>query len=299
MGCRKDKRRETVSVIHHETFRVRYYECDAYGHLANISYLHWMQEAAFGASMAVGYDFAHYTELGHLWLIRETDIEYIAPLAYGDDVTVKTWVADFRRAHSLRRYEFVNTPTGQVAARAATDWVYINTQTLRPAMVPETMQLAFCPDGPPEADTPRERFPKMSPPPLGVFIIRRPVEWRDIDTMWHVNNAVYLKYIEDANARVCEAHGWPKQRMIEAGVEMIVHQYRIEYRQPAQMGDELEIASWFSDVQGDTAIRHYTIQRAKDQVLLARAQTSWVWVDLKTGEPVRIPEDFLADFADN
>ena len=165
-----------MPVIHRQAFHVRYYECDAYGHLTNVNYLRWMQEAAFGASMAVGYDFAHYTELGHLWLIRETDIEYIAPLAYGAEVTVKTWVADFRRAHSLRRYEFVDTHTGQIAARASTDWVYIDTETLRPAMVPEAMQLAFCPDGPPEADAPRKRFPKLIPPSQGAFTIRRPVE---------------------------------------------------------------------------------------------------------------------------
>jgi acyl-CoA thioester hydrolase len=283
-------------VIHHETFRVRYYECDAYGYLTNVSYLRWMQEAAFGASMAVGYDFAHYTELGHLWLIRETDIEYIAPLAYGDEVTVKTWVADIRRAHSLRRYEFIDTRTGQVAARAATDWVYINTETLRPTMVPEAMQLAFCPEGPPEADAPRERFPKLTPPP-GAFTVRRPVEWRDIDTMWHANNAVYLKYIEDADTRFFDVHGWPKLRMVETSLAMAVRRHRIEYRQPAQMGDELEIVAWFSEVQGATAIRNYKIQRAEDQALLARAQANWMWVDMKTAEPVHIPEDFLVDFA--
>lgn len=287
-----------MPVVHHETFRVRYYECDAYGSLTNISYLRWMQEAAFGASTAVGYDFAHYTELGHLWLVRETDIDYIAPLEYGTGVTIKTWVADFRRAHSLRRYEFINTQTGQVAARASTDWVYIDTQTLRPVTVPEAMQVAFCPDGPPEANGSRERFPTAQPP-SDVFTIRKPVAWRDIDTMGHVNNAVYLKYVEDADARVCEAHGWPRQRTVEAGFGVGVRRYRVEYRQPAQMGDELDIATWFSDVQEATVRRHYTIRRAGDQALLARALTQWVWIDLKTAEPVRIPEDFLADFADS
>jgi acyl-CoA thioester hydrolase len=298
MKCGKNKSRGIVPAIHHQTFRVRYYECDAYGYLTNVNYLRWMQEAAFGASMAVGYDFAHYTELGHLWLVRETDIEYIEPLAYGDEVTVKTWVADIRRAHSLRRYEFVDTHTGQIAARASTDWVYINIETLRPAMLPEAMQLAFCPDGAPEADVPREHFPKLTPPPAA-FTVRRPVEWRDIDTMWHVNNAVYLKYVEDADAHFFEVHGWPRQRMVEAGLGMVVRRYRIEYRQPAQMGDELEIVTWFSEVQGAIAVRNYVIQRAEDQALLARAQAHWMWVDTETAEPVDIPEKFLANFVDS
>ena len=191
--------------VHHQGFSVRYYECDAYGHLKNIYYLRWMQEAAFGASAAVGYDFARYTELDHLWLVRETEIEYIDPLEYGTQVEVKTWVADFRRARSRRRYEFVNTRTKQVAACASTDWVYINSHTQRPVTVPEAMRQAFCPNGPPEANVPRQRFPKAPPPPPIVFTTRTRVEWRDIDSMWHANNAVYLKYIEDADARLCEA----------------------------------------------------------------------------------------------
>jgi len=286
-----------MPVVHHEIFRVRYYECDAYGHLNNINYLRWMQEAAFGASAAVGYDFARYNDLGHLWLVRETDIEYIAPLMYGDQVEIKTWVADFRRAHSLRRYEFINIRTNQLAARASTDWVYTNAQTLRPVTVPEALRRAFCPDG--VTDTPRERFPTAPPPPPNVFSIRVQVQWRDLDTMWHVNNAAYLTYIEDANIRVCEAHGWPMQRMMEAGFGIVARQHRIEYRQPAQLGDELEIATWYSDAQRVTAIRHYTIRRVRDQALLARARSRWVWIDLKTAQPVRIPENFLAAFEDN
>src|SRR5512136_1822332 len=135
-----------MPAIHHETFRVRYYECDAYGHLNNINYLRWMQEAAFGASAAVGYDLARYEEIGHSWLIRETDVEYLAPLKYGDEVEIKTWVMDWRRFHSRRAYEFTNTRTGQLAARAVTDWVYVNSKTLRPAATPEEMLLAFLPE---------------------------------------------------------------------------------------------------------------------------------------------------------
>ncbi len=110
-----------MSVVHHETFRVRYCERDAYGHLNNINYLRRMQEAAFGASATIGYDFARYDEIGHLWLVRETDIEYLAPLEYGDEVEVKTWMMDMRRFHSRRACEFTDTRTGRLAARASTD----------------------------------------------------------------------------------------------------------------------------------------------------------------------------------
>lgn len=285
--------------IHYETFRVRYYECDAYGHLNNTNYLRWMQEAAFAASAAVGYDFARYDELGHLWLVRETDIEYLAPLFYGDEVRVKTWVMDFRRFMSRRAYEFTLIRSGQIVARAATDWAYVNAKTLRPAAIPQAMRQAFFPEDSSQQGERRERFPTPPPPPPNVFTIRKRVEWRDIDTLWHVNNAMYLAYIEDAGIQVAEAYGWSMQRMSDEGFGILARRHRVDYRQAAQAGDELEIATWFSDARRSSAIRHYAIRRASDKELLVRARSLYVWVDLKTGRPIRIPEGFLADFADN
>jgi acyl-CoA thioesterase FadM len=52
-------------------------------------------------------------------------------------------------------------------------------------------------------------------------------------------------------------------------------------------------------VRQATVIRHYTVTRVSDGALLARARTLWVWVDLETGRPIRIPSAFLADFAPN
>ena len=46
-------------MIHERAFRVRQYECDPYGHVNHANYLRYMQEAAFDASAAVGYDFAN------------------------------------------------------------------------------------------------------------------------------------------------------------------------------------------------------------------------------------------------
>ena len=45
-----------MPLVHTRSFRVRYYECDAHNHLNNANYLKLMQEAAFEASAAVGYD---------------------------------------------------------------------------------------------------------------------------------------------------------------------------------------------------------------------------------------------------
>jgi acyl-CoA thioester hydrolase len=61
----------------------------------------------------------------------------------------------------------------------------------------------------------------------------------------------------------------------------------------------LELATWVSDIGRTSAVRHYTITRVADSATIARAHVLWVWVDLATGRPTRIPPDFAADFAPN
>jgi acyl-CoA thioesterase FadM len=60
------------------------------------------------------------------------------------------------------------------------------------------------------------------------------------------------------------------------------------------MGDELDIATWYSDAKRATALRHCLIRRAEDGVLLVQAQVYCTWVDLRTGHPIRTPDDWLA-----
>jgi acyl-CoA thioester hydrolase len=296
-----------MPLTHVRTFRVRHYECGAYGHVNYANYLRYMQETAFDATAAAGYDLARYEAMGCHWLVHETDIEYLRPLRYGDSVQVKTWVADFRRIRSLRAYEFQRfdrahhrqAESGELVARAHTDWVFLDSATLRPTPIPRELKVAFFPEGLPEPAPPRPRFPSAPPPPPGVFRLRRRVEWRDIDLEQHVNNAVYLSYLEDCGVQVAAAHGWPMSRVQAEGFAIVARRHRIEYRQPAVLDDELELATWLSDVKRATVVRHYTVTRVSDGALLARARTLWVWVDLKTGRPIRIPGAFLADFAPN
>jgi acyl-CoA thioester hydrolase len=130
-----------------------------------------------------------------------------------------------------------------------------------------------------------------------VFTHRRRAEWRDIDQAGHVNNAVYLNYIEDCGVQMLAAHGWPLARMSTEGFAIVARYHRVEYKLPALLDDELAISTWLSDVQNSTAVRHSTVTRVGDEALLMRARTIHVWVDLKTGKPRSIPDPFLADLA--
>ena len=149
-------------------FRVRHYECDALGHLNNVNYVRYMQETAFDASTAAGFDGAAYEELGCYWLIRETDIEYLKPSQYGDTLEIKTWVIDVHRVRSRRAYEIRNHENNELVANASTDWVFLERDSNRPVRIPDEFRSAFFPDDAPDAFPKREKFPPLPPQPYPI-----------------------------------------------------------------------------------------------------------------------------------
>lgn len=288
-----------MPLTHTREFRIRHYECDAFGHLNNANYVRYMQEAAFDASAAAGYDGEKYNDIGHSWLIRETDIEYLKPSGYGDTLIIKTWVMDFHRVRSKRAYEIRLKGSDDLIARASTDWVYLENGTNKPSRIPVELQNAFFPEGVPDSFPGRKKFPQPPPPPAGVFSIDLEVAWHDLDPVQHVNNANYLKYTEECGMKVIAAHGWPISRMIDQGFAIFIRQHQIQYLQPAVLGDELRISTWVSGIRRTTASRHYVIQRQSDQATLALIHTLSVWVDLESRRPIRIPDALLSDFSAN
>jgi acyl-CoA thioester hydrolase len=76
-------------------------------------------------------------------------IEYLAPAFAGDAITVLTWVADFRKVRSLRRYKFVRAEDQRVLAQGETDWVLVDASSGRPRGIPDEIRDLFelVPDG--------------------------------------------------------------------------------------------------------------------------------------------------------
>jgi acyl-CoA thioester hydrolase len=132
--------------------------------------------------------------------------------------------------------------------------------------------------------------------PLTPFELRLQVRPEEIDEYNHVSNLVYLKWTLKAAGAHSAAVGWPSQRYKEQGQSWIVRSHRITYRRPALLGDEVIITTWVDSFEKYSSVRKYRIERAGDNVLLADAETNWVYVDLNTVQLVRIPEDMKRDF---
>ena len=142
-----------MPTIFHHPYTVVEEDIDLLGHASNVSYLKWMQDAAIAHSAVQGWTSEAYQTLGAGWVVRSHQIEYLQPAFAGDEIVVRTWVADMRKVTSLRRYKIVRVAEGKdiVLAVAATDWAFIHFQTRLPKRIPVEVSQAFTVIDSPEA----------------------------------------------------------------------------------------------------------------------------------------------------
>lgn len=283
--------------VHTESFHVRHYECDMRGDVHAANYLRYMQEAAFGASEAVGFPPERYQSLGLQWLAYETDMEYIQPLRFGDRFSIKTWVQDFRRVRSLRQYEFYRED--QLVARAATDWVLLDVASVRPISITQEIIDAYSQGEDVPLAEPRRPLPPAKIPETGLFTIRRHARWHEIDGAGHVNNAVYLNYVEDCELQALAHYGHPLESLHADGVGLARRRHQLEYKLATTLDEEIEISTWIAALDETTIFRHFVVRRVADGALITRVRGLREWVDLESGQPQPIPAHYRAALEPN
>ena len=117
------------------------------------------------------------------------------------------------------------------------------------------------------------------------------IEPADIDFMGHVNNATYLKWVQDAVV----SH-WEKLAPAEAVARhlWVALRHEITYRKPAFLDDEVFASVVLEKVQGARAFYSTIIKRGED--VLAEVKSSWCCLDAATMRPARIAQDIVAHF---
>ena len=113
------------------------------------------------------------------------------------------------------------------------------------------------------------------------------VEFRDLDGLGHVNNAVYLNYLENAKVDYF-------REVVGAGsldTLGIVADVKIAYRSPAFFGETLSVGIRVGDV-GTKSLRFEFEVRGPDDRLVAEGSSVHVAFDYETREPVAVPDDW-------
>lgn len=132
----------TAEAIHRHTLVVGRKAVDDNGHVNNVQYVQWMQDAAVEHSERTGC-FRITKELGATWVARSHTIEYLRPAFQDERITVLTWVTNWRKVRSLRKYRFVRESDGALLARGETDWVFVDATTGRPRNIPDEVANVF------------------------------------------------------------------------------------------------------------------------------------------------------------
>ena len=125
------------------TYVVSERDLDDLGHANNISYLKWMQSASLAHSAAQGWPIEAYRSLGVGWVVRSHHIEYLRSAVLGDQIVVRTWVANLKKVTSLRRFEIRRIADDVLLARSASDWAFVEYATGTPKRIPVEVSTAF------------------------------------------------------------------------------------------------------------------------------------------------------------
>ncbi|WP_159947431.1 acyl-CoA thioesterase [Polaribacter septentrionalilitoris] len=121
-----------------------------------------------------------------------------------------------------------------------------------------------------------------------IFELKIKVSSEDIDTLDHVNNLVYVKWMD----KIATTH-WAyltKENPLPQYV-WVVMRHEIDYLKQATLGDEITVKTWVGETKGITSVRF--MEFYKNKTLLVKAKTTWVMLDAKTHKPTRIRENVL------
>jgi acyl-CoA thioester hydrolase len=116
----------------------------------------------------------------------------------------------------------------------------------------------------------------------------------DIDERDHVNNMVYLRWVQEIAAAHWRSIASPQA---QSAIGWVVLRHEIDYKNPALLGDEVTLGTWVGKATRLTFERFTEIRRASDGQLLSQVRTLWCPVDPATGRPTRVSGEVRAQFS--
>jgi acyl-CoA thioester hydrolase len=128
-------------------------------------------------------------------------------------------------------------------------------------------------------------------------LVRVDVADTDIDAYGHVNNAVYLRWLDCAAWSHSAYLGVPLETCTRMRRGMAAVRIEIDYLRAARPRERVEVATWI--VESDRKLRvtrRFQLRDAADGGTLARATTQYVCLNLDSGKATRMPPEFSAAY---
>jgi acyl-CoA thioester hydrolase len=114
-----------------------------------------------------------------------------------------------------------------------------------------------------------------------------------IDELGHVNNAVWVQWIQQAAVAHWDAVADPKHK---DAYFWVVVRHEIDYLRPAHEGDRVIARTWIADAPQGARSERLVEFTGPDGKLCVRSKTQWAIIDKALGRPVRVPAEVVAPF---
>lgn len=125
-----------------------------------------------------------------------------------------------------------------------------------------------------------------------LFDLKITVEDHHIDVLGHVNNVVYMQWMQDVATAHVDSLGLGLKEYIELKHAMVAVEHHVQYRKAAFLHDEIVLRTWLDDINALYLSRQYVFYRPKDQSIVFVGQTKWACVEIATGKPKRLSPTF-------
>ena len=272
---------------------MRWADLDTLGHVNNVTYVDYLQEARVDLFRTHAPD-SRADDLAEGVVVVRHEVTYVSSLTFrSETVAVECWVTEIRAASFTMAYEIYDEDaTGErtVFLRARTVLTPYVFSTERPRRLRDDERAAL--ERLLEPDEPVRPRPPVDvvEVPGGSYPIH--VRFSDVDIYGHVNNVKYFEYFQEARIRLMVEHG----RQFGDGYHLVTAQTDVDYKRPILFrAQPYDCRTWVAQV-GRTSAVFESVVRDGDHVL-ARARVVGVCIDSETGRPMPIPEAYLAALA--
>ena len=125
------------------------------------------------------------------------------------------------------------------------------------------------------------------------FDLNITVKPEHIDVLGHVNNVVYVAWMQDVATAHIEELGVGLEQYLELKHAMVAIEHQVQYRKAAMLGDDIILRTWFYDINALYSFRQYAFFRASDKSVLFTGNTKWACIEIATGRPKRMSPTFI------
>jgi acyl-CoA thioester hydrolase len=115
----------------------------------------------------------------------------------------------------------------------------------------------------------------------------------DIDELGHVNNAAWVRWIQDVSVAHWDDVAAPEHR---DAYFWVVTRHEVDYLRALGPGETVTGRTWIADAPKGAKCDRHILFAGADGKPRVRAKTTWAIIERATGRPVRVPPDVIAPF---